>query len=65
LAIISVRLYFRFNLSLRYVEEILFERGIVVSIETIRRWCRKHTNEYARRLRHKAPWVPARCSAAR
>jgi putative transposase len=51
----AVWLYFRFNLSLRDVEEVLLERGIVVSYETIRRWCRKHGAEYARRLRRKAP----------
>ena len=44
-----------FNLSLRDVEEMLLERGIVVSYETIRRWCRKHGPEYARRLRRKPP----------
>ncbi len=31
-------LYFRFPLSLRLVKEMLIERGIVVSYETIRRW---------------------------
>ena len=34
----AVWLYFRFPLSLRLVEEMLLERGIVVSYETIRRW---------------------------
>ena len=40
-AIIShaVSLYFRFTLSYRAVEELLAVRGIVVSYETIRRWC--------------------------
>jgi putative transposase len=33
----AVWLYFRFPLSLRLVEELLLERGIVVSYETIRR----------------------------
>lgn len=37
----SVRLYVRFNLSLREVEEMLLERGIDVSYETIRRWTAK------------------------
>jgi len=37
----AVWLYFRFPLSLRLVEGMLLERGIVVSYETIRRWCRK------------------------
>lgn len=34
----AVRLYFRFTLSLRDVEELLAERGIEVSYETIRCW---------------------------
>src|SRR4029453_5249483 len=37
----AVRWYFRFQLSLRDIEELLFERGVVVSYETIRRWCDK------------------------
>ena len=51
----AVWLYFRFPLSLRLVEEMLLERGIVVSYETIRRWGKKFGPEYARRLRHKQP----------
>ena len=34
-----VWLYFRFPLSFREVEELMLERGVVVSYETIRRWC--------------------------
>ena len=34
----AVWLCFRFLLSLRLIEEMLLERGIVVSYETIRRW---------------------------
>ncbi|KML46713.1 transposase [Burkholderia cepacia] len=34
----AVRWYFRFQLSLRDIEELLFERGVVASHETIRRW---------------------------
>jgi putative transposase len=42
-AIIShaVYLYYRFAVSYREVEEMLARRGIVVSYETIRRWCLK------------------------
>jgi putative transposase len=47
----SVWLYFRFPLSLRLVEEMLLERGIVVSYETIRRWGKAFGPAYARRLR--------------
>lgn len=34
----AIWLYFRFTLSLRHVEDLLAERGILVSRETIRRW---------------------------
>ena len=37
------------------VEEMLLERGIVVSYETIRRWAIKFGPDYARRLNRKAP----------
>ncbi len=51
----AVWLYFRFPLSLRLVEEMLLERGIVVSYETIRRWSRKFGAAYAKQLRRKKP----------
>jgi putative transposase len=51
----AVWLYFRFPLSLRLVEEMLLERGIVVSYETVRRWALKFGPVYARRLKRKIP----------
>jgi putative transposase len=51
----AVWLYFRFPLSLRLVEEMLLERGIVVSYETVRRWALKFGPDYARRLKRKRP----------
>jgi putative transposase len=51
----AVWLYFRFPLSLRLVEEMLLERGIAVSYETVRRWALKFGPAYARRLRRKTP----------
>jgi putative transposase len=51
----AVWLYFRFPLSLRLVEEMLLERGIVVSYETIRRWALKFGGDFASRLKRKAP----------
>lgn len=51
----AVWLYFRFPLSLRLVEELLLERGIAVSYETIRRWGKKFGSDYARRLHRKKP----------
>src|SRR3712207_1095095 len=50
-----VWLYFRFPLSLRVVEEMLLERGIVVSFETARGWALKFGPAYARPLRRKRP----------
>jgi len=47
----AVWLYFRFCLSFRAVEELLFERGVVVTYEAIRQWCRKFGQRYANQLR--------------
>ncbi len=49
----AVWLYYRYPLSLRLVEEMLLERGITVSYETIRRWGHKFGPDYACRLRRK------------
>ena len=46
-----VWLYFRFSLSFRDVDEMMAERGVVVSYETIREWCQKFGQSYAKRLR--------------
>ncbi len=51
----AVWLYVRFTLSFRDVEELLAERGIEVSYETIRRWVTKFGPPIARRLRHSRP----------
>jgi putative transposase len=44
---------FRFPLSLRLIEQLLAERGITVSYETIRCWAKKFGPQYARRLKRK------------
>jgi putative transposase len=51
----AVWLYFRFLLSYRDVEELLAERGIAVSYETVRRWCRKFGPTFADGLRRRRP----------
>lgn len=51
----AVWLYFRFPLSLRLVEEMLFEREIQVSYETVRRWALKFDQDFVRRLKRKKP----------
>jgi putative transposase len=47
----SVFLYHRFSLSLRDVEDLLAQRGIAVSYETIRWWCHRFGPQYARTLK--------------
>jgi putative transposase len=42
----AVWLYFRLCLSLREVEELLLERGVSVTYEAIRKWCRKFGQQY-------------------
>ena len=49
----AVWLYSRFLLSYRDVEELLAERGIAVSYETIRRWCRTFGQTFAGGLRRR------------
>jgi transposase-like protein len=49
----AVWLYYRFNLSHRDIEDILAERGITVSRESIRLWCIKFGPLYARRLKRR------------
>jgi putative transposase len=50
-----VWLYHRFPLSFREVEELMLQRGIVVSHETVRQWCAKFGQTYANGLRRRRP----------
>ena len=56
----AVWLYARFTLSFRDVEELLAERGVDVSNETVRRWFLKFGRLIARNLRHSRPRASAR-----
>ena len=47
----AVWLYHRFCLSFREVEELLAERGITVTYESVRQWCQKFGPDYARKLK--------------
>ena len=49
----AVWLYHRFTLSFRDVEDLLSERGVIVSYEAIRFWCLKFGAGYARSIRKK------------
>jgi putative transposase len=50
-----VWLYHRFPLSYREVEEMMAARGVIVSYETIRKWCRKFGPVFAKDLRRRRP----------
>jgi len=57
-----------FGLSLRDVELILAERGVVVTHESIRHWCLKFGADFASRLRRRrrsleTPGIWTRCSS--
>src|SRR6266566_3468003 len=51
----AIWLYLRFTLSYRDVEELLAERGLAVSYETVRRWVLKFGPRIARKLRRCRP----------
>ena len=51
----AVWLYHVVSRSLRDVERILAERGIRVTPESIRCWCRKFGAAFARKLRRRRP----------
>src|ERR1044071_675036 len=51
----AIWLYLRFTLSYRDVEELLVERGLDLSYETVRRWVLKFGPLLARRLRQRRP----------
>ncbi|MFE9924850.1 IS6 family transposase [Streptomyces sp. NPDC005774] len=51
----GVWLYFRFPLSFREAEELMLERGVIVSHETVRRWCVEFGQQYAGALRRRRP----------
>ena len=51
----AVWLYFRFSLSFRDVEELLAQRGIIVTYETVRQWCLTFGQTYANELRRRCP----------
>jgi putative transposase len=51
----SVWLYYRFSLSYRDVEELMAERGVTLSHEAVRYWCRKFGQTYTNRLHQRRP----------
>jgi putative transposase len=50
-----VWLYFRFCLSYRDVEELMAVRGVILTYEAVRYWCRKFGQAYANQLRRRRP----------
>ncbi len=51
----AVWLYSRFALSYRDVEELLAERGVILTDETVRQWCRTFGQTDANALRRRRP----------
>jgi putative transposase len=51
----AVWLYHRFNLSHRDIEDLLAERGVGVSYESVRLWCNKFGPLFSKRLKRKHP----------
>ena len=49
----AIWLYHRFGLSFRDVEDLLAQRDITVTSETIRQWCQRFGPVYAGRLRRR------------
>ena len=47
----AVWLYYRFNLSFRDVEELMMERGVNATYETIRQWVDKFGSTFANRIK--------------
>jgi putative transposase len=48
-------LYLRFCLSYRDVEELMAARGVILTYEAVRHWCRKFGQVYANHLRRRRP----------
>ena len=51
----AVWLYFRFSLSFRDVEELMAQREIILTYETVRKWCLTFGQTYANELRRRRP----------
>jgi hypothetical protein len=51
----AVWAYFRFPMSFRDVEDLLYKRGVIVSYETIRSWVGKFGHQYANVIRCDRP----------
>ncbi|WP_156956606.1 hypothetical protein [Candidatus Odyssella acanthamoebae] len=49
----AVRYYYRYKISLRDLSEMLQDRGLSVTYETIRNWCQTWGPVYARGIRQK------------
>jgi putative transposase len=52
-----VWLYYTFPLSYRDIEKMMLYRGIEVTYESIREWCRKFGQRYAHQVRRKRPYL--------
>ena len=51
----AVWAYFRFPMSFRDVEDLLYKRGVIVSYETVRSWVGEFGHQYAKVIRRDRP----------
>jgi putative transposase len=51
----AVWAYFRFPMSFRDVEDLLYKRSVIISYETIRSWVGKFGHQYAKVIRRDRP----------
>jgi putative transposase len=49
----AVWLYHRFSLSQRDIEDLMAERGVIVSYESVQLWCNKFGPAYSRKLKRR------------
>ena len=54
----AVWLYHRFSLSFREVDELLAERGVIVSYQAVRLWSLKFGQTFAKKLRYRRGCSP-------
>jgi putative transposase len=61
----AVWAYHRFALSLRDVEDLLAERGVIVSYESVRVWCQRFGTQVASSIRRDRPARPTNGTSTR
>jgi putative transposase len=61
---LAVMLYVRFPLSLRNVEDLLHERGVDVSYESVRYWWHRFGSKFASEIKSEGPGACSRATGS-